>query len=280
MQFWLAFAAVLALLFGGLRAFGQEQSTTDKPAAKACCQAHGATKDAAAKDGCKEGAVKEVVAKDGAKDAPGCCAAMAAAKAKSCCSTDKAIAAIPAMTYRIGDKDTCCSEMADKLAKENNTAIKYVVDGKAFDKKDEALVAYADVLETHFAKVTNIQYAVGDDCGSCPVTAAKLAKEKGTQVKYQLAAYRFSEEKAAQKAVEDAKAAAEKVTMKMVVGSEQFECPMSAQDAATKAGKPIEYAIGECRTPCKVTARVELAKARITAALKAIASDAGENTGA
>ena len=67
---------------------------------------------------------------------------------KSCCMDDKsgktacaktcsgeAVAALPAMKYKVGDQTVCCPTMAKELAKGDEKAIKFVVADKTFDKQ-------------------------------------------------------------------------------------------------------------------------------------------------
>ena len=61
------------------------------------------------------------------------------------CPIGKAMAALPKMTYKVGDQETCCSASAAALAKEHESHIHYVVAKKEFDSKDEAMVELAAV---------------------------------------------------------------------------------------------------------------------------------------
>jgi hypothetical protein len=61
------------------------------------------------------------------------------------------------------------------------------------------------------------------------------------------------------------------------VDGKDYTCSDSAKQATT-GGKQIDYVIGEVHTPCDVMAAVELAKARIGAADKALANATGAKT--
>jgi hypothetical protein len=55
------------------------------------------------------------------------------------------------------------------------------------------------------------------------------------------------------------------------VDGKPYTCDKAAGEACQKSGQKAEYAVGECKTPCKMSARIELAKARIEAARQAVA---------
>lgn len=248
MRFWIAFVAVMVLIFGGLNAFAQEKKECSATAdAKACCQAKSA-----------EGSTK-------------------LASCQSACSkaNDAAHATIPALTYKVGDKEVPCCQTAADLAKETKGKVQFVVAGKTYEKECDAMAAYAEVLDQHLNKITSVQFAVGDECVACPITAEEMAKKAKTKVQYQLASFKFAEKTAAEKAAGAAKEAASKVAMKLYVGDECYQCPVSAKDASTKSGKTVEYAVGESRTACELTAKVELAKAKLEAAIKTLSQAAG-----
>lgn len=218
------------------------------------------------------------LAQDSSATPKSCCAGGAEAKAVAgegtTCNKEvvaKACANMPAMTYKIGDKTTCCSHQADELAKGDAKAIKFVVAEKEYSDKTEALKAYNELLGGHLKEITTVKYAVGKECMACPVSAGEMAKKEGKKVEYRLASFNFAEKTSAEKAATVAKEAAEKVSIKVVVGERQFACPIEAGTVAKASGKPMEFVIGEVHTQCYDTAQVELAKARIEAALAAIA---------
>lgn len=117
---------------------------------------------------------------------------------------------------------------------------------------------------------------VGQECVACPMAADSLAKKNHETVKYRVATFNYDDHKKAQKAAQVAAEAAEKVTWKMVVDGAEYTCEKSAQKAcqgsAAKDGgnKKCEYVVGETRTCCRSTAKVELAKAKIMAAYRAL----------
>ncbi len=188
-------------------------------------------------------------------------------KSKAACG-GKALAGMPVMTYRVGDKECCCPKGAAQMAKTDKAEIKYVVAGKAFDDQGEAMTAYADALDKYMGQMMTVKYAVGDDCVACPMEAAELAKKSDGKIKYRLASMTFDSKEQAEKAAKAAREAADKVTMKALVDGKEVDC--SKAKACSDKNEKVEYAIGDTKTCCDKQAKVELAKAKIQAALAAI----------
>lgn len=277
MQFWFAFVALFFSMFGALFSYAQDaKKSTDQPAA--CCQkADAKTTAAQSKGDCcaKDGRSEAVAAKGDCAAKTGC---SAQAKADGGCSGSNLASCnfrgVPAMMYKVGDEEMDCPAQAQKVAAADKKAIKFVVDGKTYDAQADAMTAYADVLEKHLQKMTAVQYVVGEECVGCPVSAKALAEKNKGKVRYRVASTTFDDQAVAEKAAKLAKDASDKVAMKMMVGDKEYQCPASAQEAC-KDGQQIAYQIGETRTPCKVSARVELAKAKILSAMKAVSEVAG-----
>lgn len=188
---------------------------------------------------------------------------------KSCCSQKNALKA-PAMAYKVGDETTCCSKQASELAKGDASKIKFVVADKTYATEAEATEALTTALDDFYTTLTTVKYAVGDNCVACPSAAAELAKKENKKVGYRVATVSFETERDADAAVKAAKAAAEKVEMKIVVGDQCFTCPMSAGEVAKKEGKKVEFVVGETRTTCNKAARLNVARARVDAAIAAL----------
>lgn len=214
---------------------------------------------------------------EGAKataNASGCCASGATASADkngTCEKVELVRKSIPAINYRVGDETVCCPKQAGEMAKAKNTKIQFVVAEKTYADEVEAKKAYAKVLDGYMTEMVSVKYAVGDECVACPVTAKSLAQKEKKPMTYRVAAYDFKTEEAAKKAVVAAKEAVSKVEMKTMVGDKQYSCCDSAAAAAKVAGKPVEYKIGEKATCCPVEADVNLALAKIEAAISALA---------
>ena len=187
------------------------------------------------------------------------------------CSSAMACCSAPKMAYKVGSDMTCCSKTAHKMAKANGSEIKFVVAGKEYCNKPDAMTAYGEALESYLGNMTTVRYMAGGKCVSCPMEAEGLAKKSDGTVKYCVGSFQFDDEKRAALAAEAGKAAAHKVKMTMMVDGKSYCCSKSAKTACDKSGKSCTYVVGDnCKTECKVTAQVELAKARIDAARDAI----------
>ena len=171
------------------------------------------------------------------------------------CPIGKAMAALPKMTFKVGDQETCCSASADALAKEHNAPIHYVVAKKDFESKNDAMVELAavttkfveDFATPHTCEVSGKTSVCGSSM-SCSVSAGKMA--------------------------DLAKEAMKTVSMKFKVGEEECSCPTKAAELAKTSGAKQEYIIGEVATCCSVDAKIKLAHAKYRAAVEALAKAA------
>lgn len=181
---------------------------------------------------------------------------------------------IPAMMYRVGDKTTACPRQAQSLAAAARAKVRFVVDKQDYETEGEAKKAYAGVLDRHVNDMLSVKYAVGDDCVSCPITAGAMARKAGKPMMYRVAAYDFKTREAADKALKAARATIENVKLTMKVGDKSYQCGVTAGKMAKAAGKSVQYCVGDKSTACNVTASVNLAMARINAALETLAKAA------
>ena len=209
MKHWLSVLVVAVVAVGlGSAAFAQ-------------CPAHQAAKDA-------------TVAQGGGA-APGSAASCHGDKAgaKGTAASEKcsgALAGMPKMTCKVGDKTTCCPMEADKLAKDSGEKIVYVVAGKEYNDRNEALDAYAKQLNDHLAAFTTVSYAVGEKTMTCPMAASAAAHETKGTVKYAVASYAFASQDDAASAAKAARAAADTVSMKRFVDGKEV-CMKTANSA-------------------------------------------------
>ena len=183
--------------------------------------------------------------------------AVAAAKTdeKTCseCPVAVAMKNLPAMTYKVGETATCCSESATKLAKENDKPVHYVVGAKTFEKKQEAYTALVESTEkfvNEFVTPSKCEKSgktsiAGTSCG-CPMEAGKRT--------------------------ELVKKAIGEVKMTYVVGEKECNCPTQAKALAETADAKTTYKVAGKSTCCNMEARLNLAKAKYAAAVKALAS--------
>lgn len=185
-------------------------------------------------------------------------------------------AAIPVMLYDVAGERMGCPKSAVALAAEKNCAVKYVVDGKAYENKAEALNAEVAVLEAYLTDVLSVKYGVGEEMTCCPKTAETLAKKNGKKVCYRLTGYTFKDQGEAEKAAKLARLAAESLNMKIMVGDEAFDCPMKAAEAAKQCGKEVDYCIGTMRTTSESAAKIQLEIEKIKAAVDKIEECCGQ----
>ncbi len=179
--------------------------------------------------------------------------AMASSQECSGCPVSAAMAKLPKMTYKVGDEATCCSESAAALAKEHSKPIHFVVADKTFEDKQKAYTALVETTEKFVnAFVTPAKCEksgktsiAGKSCG-CPVEAGKHA--------------------------ELVKKAVGEVKMTYVVGEEKCNCPTQAKAMAKDSDAKTTYVVAGKETCCNLEARLNLAKAKYAAAVKALAS--------
>lgn len=185
---------------------------------------------------------------------------------------------LPRMGIMVDGKSVCCAKSAGELTKGDMSKVQYVVADKTYDNLGEAKAAFTTVMEDFSKEMLTVKYAVGDECTNCPITAKEMAKKAGSEVHYRLASFNFESQDSANAAADKARAAAKEVAMTMKVGDKSFCCPTEAGKAAEADGKKIEYCVGENKTGCEVTAKLNLAVARVQAEILALADAAGSET--
>lgn len=175
------------------------------------------------------------------------------------CPVSAAMAKLPQMKYRVGTEDVCCPKAAGELAETAKSKVHFVVADKAFDCEVKAKQALVDATE-HFVatfakpkkceKSGNITVAGHKAC--CEGTAAHLG--------------------------EIAKNAMSEVEFTYVVGEKSCHCPVEAEKLAKDSGEARVYVVGDQKTACEVTARLNLARAKYKAAVVALVqATAGDN---
>ncbi|MBK8913560.1 MAG: hypothetical protein IPM64_02995 [Phycisphaerales bacterium] len=257
MRFWLIFGAVLFALFGGLAAFAGDDA--------------GCTAKAAAKSG-------------------ECAKKCAVAKASCEVKGKKVEYDIPAMTYQVGETSTQCEKAALEAAKGDEKAVKFVVAGKNYDTKTEAMDAYAAALDSYLnSQVLTVRYAVGDECVPCPATAKEMAAKSEKKLTYRVASFTFDSQEKADAALAAAKKAVNGGCCAKGEGAAKGCCAKKGQTAsasdskgekkectagegATVAKASDEKKIGCCEKAC---GKVDVARGKIDAAIRALAEAAG-----
>lgn len=169
------------------------------------------------------------------------------------CPVSKAIAALPKITFAVGDERTCCNDSAKALAKKLEKDIQFVVAEKSYCCPNEAKVAL--VAETKRFVADFAKPKVCEASGTTTVAGKKVCCEA-------LAA----------ETTKLVKGAMDKVEMAYLVGGKECHCPVEAKTLAEKSGEPTVFVVAKEKTQCKVTAELELARQKYIAAVKALAS--------
>jgi hypothetical protein len=200
------------------------------------------------------------------------------AGAKSGCAKSQAaaqLASMPKMIYRVGDMKTCCKESATAEAKESGKPMYFVVEGEIYSDYGEAVESLTKALHAKAAEMRQVSYVAGDQVVHCPMTAAKLAKDSGTKVKYRVAGVDFETMEAAKAAAERAEEAVSKLHMTYKADGEKVPCHKSAK----AAGKKVTYVVGDEETCCEKTARLKMAEMIVRTMAEKVA-EAAKQTGA
>jgi hypothetical protein len=183
----------------------------------------------------------------------------------------------PLMQYKIGERVTRCPKQAAEWTKaKNDLPVRYIVNATEYTDYGAALQAYQAALEERLAQMSSVRYAVGNQCVACPLEAASLAQQTGSTVKYRVASFTFADRAQANRAAEAARAAADKVRMTYAVDGKKCAGDKEARHSCRPNGdetaaKTCEHKVGETKTCCETTAKVELTSARIIAAYQALA---------
>lgn len=239
----------------------------------ACCKSGQAAKASLASGGssCQSGqtAVAGATAEGKQVIAGACCASK---KGSTACTETS----MPQIAYKIGDKIlTCPVEARSAASADDNAQVKYVVGGKEYDDQMSANKAYDVVLSSYIKDMVTVREVPASAEKKCPVSGSTI--EKAQPAHFELATYSFPTREAAEKAAAEAKEAATKIRMSYAVADKTYSCPDEAKKACTGDAK-VEYVVGDVKSCCDVLASIELSKARIAAASKAIADAAGKAT--
>lgn len=199
------------------------------------------------------------------------CGATADCEATGCdgegCPVALAMEQLPRISFAVGDQKTCCPKAAGELAKKLQAKIQFVVADKSFATESDAKLALVEATEKYvsvFAKPKKCSVSgtitVAGKKLNCEIKAGQTAKIVQT--------------------------AMDKVRFTYLVGDKECHCPIEAKQVAEKTGKERLYVVGDEKTGCSVTARLNLARAKYKAAVlalvqadaKAEAQEAGAGT--
>ena len=196
------------------------------------------------------------VAAAGCGDAKAC-ATTVALQGDKLCPIDLALEKLPKISFAVGEEKTCCPKAAGELAKKSGTPIHFVVAEKTYAKESDAKLALVEATEKYvsdFAKpkkcaVSGTITVAGDKCG-CDKSAAHKAKV--------------------------VQAAMDNVKFTYLVGEKKCHCPVEAKQVAKESGQDTLFVVGDEKTKCSVTARLNLARAKYKAAIQALAVSQAE----
>jgi hypothetical protein len=179
------------------------------------------------------------------------------------------LASLPSMKYRVGSETTCCSKSAEEMAAKAGQTITYVVGEQTFEKKNEATLALAKVLEAEMEKMLAVQSSTGAAAGGCPHAAKEAAKQGATLATYKVGGIEYTDQQKAERAAKLAAEAAANVKMSYKVGDEKFCCDRMAGTKAKEVGKTVTFVVGEEETCCQDMAKLLVVQAKIKAIVEA-----------
>ena len=197
-----------------------------------------------------------------AKDGSACSSAAGCADGKACSATlaalgDKkcpialAMEQLPRISFAVGDQKTCCPKAAGELAKKSDAKIQYLVADKTFAKESDAKLALVEATEKYVSA-----FAKPKKC-SVSGTITVAGKKLGCEIK-------------AGQTAKIVQTAMDKVKFAYLVGDKECHCPIEAKQVAKESGKDTLYVVGDEKTGCSVTARLNLARAKYKAAVQAL----------
>jgi hypothetical protein len=169
------------------------------------------------------------------------------------------MAKLPQMTYMVGDQQVCCPDAASELAKQAGKDIRYAVGEKSFAGEDKAKVALVEATEQFVAAFA--KPSVCKESGNITVCGQKACCEGSAAAM-----------------AKTAKAAMDKVAMTYMVGEKSCNCPVEAEKMAKDSGDVTLFVVGQEKTACQVTARLNLARAKYKAAVVAMMQNASDTT--
>lgn len=167
------------------------------------------------------------------------------------CPIAAAMEQLPKLTYAVGEKSTCCPKEAASIAEESGDHLHYCVADKKFHSEAEAQAALIEATETFVASFT--------EAHTCP-NSGKVSLAGKTQ----------SCKKSAAQMAKVMQNAMSKVKFTYLVGDKECGCPVEAGHLAKETGKEKLFVVGDAKTCCEKTARLNLARAKYKAAIEAM----------
>ena len=167
------------------------------------------------------------------------------------CPVSKAMQELPQLVMKVGEKTTPCETCAKEMAQESDLPIHYVVSAKTYEDKEAAYTALVKETESfveEFVTPCTCEKSgktkiAGESC-NCPVKAGEKAQLVKTAI--------------------------DGIQMSYKIGDETCNCAKTAAKKAEEMGEDLHYVVGDKTVCCPLAARLELAKQRYAAAVKAM----------
>ena len=158
---------------------------------------------------------------------------------------------LPKLVYKIADETTESPVLAGRLSRQHKAEIKFAVVDQVFDVESDAFAALIETTEKFvddFAKPQTCKVS-----GNTTVAGKEVCCEAAAG---ELAAL--------------AKKAMDGVQVTYLVGKESVCCPDAAKALAAKTGETIVPCLGDKKSGCASTNRLNIARAKYKAAIAAI----------
>lgn len=179
------------------------------------------------------------------------------------------LTSLPSPKFKVGDEVTECRKSAGAMAKAKSTSIEYVLGDETFATEGEVEVRLASMIEDRIETMKSVQYASGKKCFGCPTQAKSEAAKSGTTLTYRVGGVDFADKTLAEKAAALAGERLNEVKLGYRVGKQSFCCDRMAGAKAEETGEKTIYVVGEDETDCPVKAQQLMAKAKLAAVISA-----------
>ncbi len=264
-----------------------EKMAECKAKGKECAEKAGAaiTQVSAKADGCSPEKMAECKAKGKeCAEKAGAAITQVSAKAEGCSPEKKASCdkgdrisfeswqskAMPVMGYSVGEKTTTCSKTAKAMASESGSTMGYVVNGRSYESKMDALAAHTAQLNSTLESMTRVSFVVGDKDIECPMSASAACEKTDQAMRYRVGPAVFDSAEEAVRAAAMAYGMSKSVAMTYEVDGQTTTCSKSASAMSESCGKGMKFVVGGATTKCDVQADNLLASERVSKALAAL----------
>ena len=176
------------------------------------------------------------------------------------CPVEAGMQGLPRLAFVVGGETTSCAKHAANLAEKNESAIQFAVQ-QSFASKEQAMLALVTSTESLLE-----EFATPFKCEASGTTAIAGRKLHCSKTTAKIAA--------------DVREAMDTVKVSFVVGNKECHCPNEAETLAKASGEKRLFVVGDEKTSCELTSRLNLARAKYRAAVKAVANQASAGDGA